>query len=76
VFVCDKCSFGDKTAEITVVPMSSSASVASAKYGCKNSTLPLVSWFYIGRGSYVVARVAFYFGGKTRRKETTRKTKA
>jgi hypothetical protein len=38
VFVCDKCSSSDKTAEITAVPISSSASAATTRYGCKNST--------------------------------------
>jgi hypothetical protein len=42
VFVCDKCSSSDRTAEITAVPISSSASAATTGYGCKNSILPLV----------------------------------
>jgi hypothetical protein len=42
VFVCDKCSLSDKTAEIMVIPVSSSASVSLTGYGCKNWILPLV----------------------------------
>jgi hypothetical protein len=44
VSVCDKCSSSDKSAQITAVPISSSASAATTGYGCKNSILPLVSW--------------------------------
>jgi hypothetical protein len=44
VFACDKCSSSDK-AEITALPISSSASAATMGYGCKNSILPLVSSF-------------------------------
>jgi hypothetical protein len=47
VFACDKCSFSDKIAEITAVPISSSALAATTGYGCKNSILPLVSSFYM-----------------------------
>jgi hypothetical protein len=36
MFVCDKCSSSDKTAEVTAVPISSSASAATTGYGCKN----------------------------------------
>jgi hypothetical protein len=43
--VCGKFSWSDKTAEITAVPISSSASAGTTEYGCKNSMLPLVSWF-------------------------------
>jgi hypothetical protein len=39
---CDKCSSSSKTTEITVVSISSSASVATTGYGCKNSILSLV----------------------------------
>jgi hypothetical protein len=46
VFVCDKCSLQDKTAEIMVILISSSALVAAMGYGCKNSVLPLVSSFF------------------------------
>jgi hypothetical protein len=45
MFVCDKRSSSDKTAEITAVPISSSASAAITGYGCKNSLLPLVLSF-------------------------------
>jgi hypothetical protein len=45
VFVCDKCSSSDKTAEITAVPISSSASAATTGYGCKDSVVSLVSSF-------------------------------
>jgi hypothetical protein len=37
VFVCDKCSSNDKAAEITAIPISSSASVVGL-YGWENST--------------------------------------
>jgi hypothetical protein len=37
VFGSDKCSSYDKTAEITAVPISSSAWAATAGYDCKNS---------------------------------------
>jgi hypothetical protein len=43
--VCDKCSPSDKTSETTAVSIPSSASAATAGYGCKNSVLPLVSSF-------------------------------
>jgi hypothetical protein len=43
VFACDECSSSDKTAEITALPVSSSASAAAMGYGHKNSILPLVS---------------------------------
>jgi hypothetical protein len=43
--VCDKCSSSDKAAEITAVPISSSASAATTGHGCKNSILPLVLLF-------------------------------
>jgi hypothetical protein len=59
VFVCDKCSSSDKTAEIMAVPMSSSASAAAMGYGCKSSILPLVLSFFVLRGSCVVVRVVF-----------------
>jgi hypothetical protein len=59
VYVCEKCSSNDKTAEITAVPISSSASAATTGYGCKNSILPLVSSFCAWRDSCVVVRVAF-----------------
>jgi hypothetical protein len=36
VFVCDKCALDDKTAEITAIPISSSASATTMGYGCKN----------------------------------------
>jgi hypothetical protein len=38
-------SLSDKTAEMTVVPVSSSASAAATGYGCRNSILPLVLSF-------------------------------
>jgi hypothetical protein len=59
VSVCDKCSSSDKTAEITAVPISSSASAATTGYGCKNSILPLVSPLCVWRGLCVVVRVEF-----------------
>jgi altronate dehydratase len=43
VFVREKCSSSDRTAEITAVPVSSSASAATTGYGCNNSILTLVS---------------------------------
>jgi hypothetical protein len=45
VFAFDKCSWSDKTAEITAVPIPSSASAATAGYGCKNSILSSLSSF-------------------------------
>jgi hypothetical protein len=42
-FVCDKCSSKDKTGEIMVVPMPSSASAATTGYCCKKPILTLVS---------------------------------
>jgi hypothetical protein len=56
--VCDTYSSSDKTAEITAVPVSSSASAATTGYGCKNSILPLVS-LCARRGLCVVVRAAF-----------------
>jgi hypothetical protein len=46
VFVRDKGLSSDKTAEITAVPISSSASAATTEYGSKYSILPLVLSFY------------------------------
>jgi hypothetical protein len=60
VFVCDKCQWSYKTAEITAVPTSRSASAATTGYGWKNSILPLVLSCCTWRGSCVVARVMFY----------------
>jgi hypothetical protein len=45
VFVCDKCSSSDRTAEITAVPIANSSSAATTGHDCKNSILPLVSSF-------------------------------
>jgi hypothetical protein len=59
VFVGDKCSSSDNTAKITAVTISSTASTATTKYGCKNSILSLVSSFCVWKGSCVVVRVAF-----------------
>jgi hypothetical protein len=59
VFVCDKCSSSDKTDEVTAVLISSSASAATAGYGCRNSMLEMVSSFYACRGLCVVVTVAF-----------------
>jgi hypothetical protein len=42
VFVSDKCSSSDKTAEITAVPISSGALAAATGYSCKNLILPLL----------------------------------
>jgi hypothetical protein len=42
VFVCDKCSLSDKTAEITAIMISGSALVAAAGCGCENLVLLLV----------------------------------
>jgi hypothetical protein len=55
----DICLWSKKTAEITAVPIQSSASAATVGYGCKNSILPLVSSFCARRGSCVIVRVAF-----------------
>jgi hypothetical protein len=38
-FISDVCSSSGKTADITFMPMSSSASAATAEYVCKNSGL-------------------------------------
>jgi hypothetical protein len=46
VFVCDKYSLSDKTAEIMATPISSSASAATG-HGRKSSILPLVSHLYV-----------------------------
>jgi hypothetical protein len=43
-FVCDTCSTSDRTAEITAVPISNSASAANGR-GCKNSVRPFVPSF-------------------------------
>jgi hypothetical protein len=43
--VCDKCSSRYKIAEVTAVPISSSASAATMGYSCKNLILPLVLSF-------------------------------
>jgi hypothetical protein len=43
--VCDKFSSSDKTAEITAIPISSSALAATMGYDCKNSILSLVLLF-------------------------------
>jgi hypothetical protein len=45
VFICNKCSLGNKKDEFTVVSISSSASAAKTGHGSKNSILWLVSSF-------------------------------
>jgi hypothetical protein len=45
IFVCDKCS-SDKRAKIMAVPISSTASAATMRYGHNNLILPLVSSFW------------------------------
>jgi hypothetical protein len=52
MFVSDKRSQSDKTAEIMAVPISSNASAVKLGYGWENSILPVVSC--------AVLRVAFY----------------
>jgi hypothetical protein len=50
VFVREECSSSDETAEITAVPIPSSALAATTGYGCKNLIMPLFLLFC----SYVV----------------------
>jgi hypothetical protein len=45
--ICDKCSLSNKTSEIMAVPISSSSSAATVRYGCKNSILLLVEVFHV-----------------------------
>jgi protein-arginine kinase activator protein McsA len=45
VFVCDKCSSSERTAEITAIPISSCASAVIMGYNYKNSILPPVLLF-------------------------------
>jgi hypothetical protein len=59
MFLCDKCSSSDKTAEITVILISSSTSLLTMQYGCKNSMLPHVLWFYKWQGLCVAVSVVF-----------------
>jgi hypothetical protein len=47
------------SAEITAVPISSSASAATTGYGCKNLIFSLVLSFCVWRGSCVLVRAAF-----------------
>jgi hypothetical protein len=49
----------ETTTEISDILISSSASAAAMKYGCRNSILPLVSLFYAWRASEVLVWVAF-----------------
>jgi hypothetical protein len=50
--MCDKCSSRDETAEIMAESISSSASVATTGYDCRNSIFPLVSLF-VGKGLFL-----------------------
>jgi hypothetical protein len=45
VFVCDRCSSSDKTAELTTVQIQSNSSPAKTGCGSENLTFPLVSSF-------------------------------
>jgi hypothetical protein len=46
VFVCDKCSSGDKTAEIAAVPILINASATTVAHDCKKSVFLLISSIY------------------------------
>jgi hypothetical protein len=51
VFACGKCSWRNKSAEIMVLPISSSASAVTMGYSCKNLLLSLVLSFCAIRAS-------------------------